>query len=105
MAKTAGTEINAALSLKCERVCGHKGYSYDATQTNERWKNWKSSRSGANLHTTYQAGDAYSRLDSQYSRARVPFEVMTEIGFDDCDYISLEETAVSWFERESPQYQ
>ena len=101
MAKTAGTEINVVLSLKFERVCGHKGYSYDATQTNERWKNWKNNRSGANLHR-YQANDAYSQLDSQYSRARVPFEVMTEIGFDDCDYISLEETAMSWFERELP---
>ena len=34
MAKTAGTEINGMLSMRYERICGTKGYSYDATPTN-----------------------------------------------------------------------
>ena len=28
-AKTAGTEINGELASRFERICGHKGYSYD----------------------------------------------------------------------------
>ena len=35
-AKTAGTEINGLLAAKYERVCGHKGYNYDAYQFNTR---------------------------------------------------------------------
>ena len=32
MAKTSGTTLNGNLSMHFERVCGHKGYSYDAYQ-------------------------------------------------------------------------
>ncbi len=35
MAKTMGTTINGNLSMHYERICGHKGYSYDAYNTNE----------------------------------------------------------------------
>lgn len=34
MTKTAGTEINAELALRAERVCGNKGYSLNAYQEN-----------------------------------------------------------------------
>ena len=37
MAKTAGSFVNGALALKYERVCGKKGYSYDAYQANLRY--------------------------------------------------------------------
>ena len=34
MAKTAGTTINGQLANQFERVCGNKGWSYDAYQAN-----------------------------------------------------------------------
>ena len=34
MAKTAGTTLNSMLALNFERVCGHKGYSFDYYQAN-----------------------------------------------------------------------
>jgi hypothetical protein len=36
LGKTAGTTINGELALHFERVCGNKGYSYDAYQFNKR---------------------------------------------------------------------
>jgi hypothetical protein len=36
MAKTGGTELNGLLASNFERVCGHKGYSHDYYQFNER---------------------------------------------------------------------
>ena len=39
MAKTGGTSlVNGVLANKFERVCGHKGFSYNAYQANERFK-------------------------------------------------------------------
>ena len=34
VAKTGGSSINVMLANKFERVCGHKGYSYDAYADN-----------------------------------------------------------------------
>ena len=34
--KTGGTSLNGILATKYERICGHKGYSYDAILQNER---------------------------------------------------------------------
>ena len=39
MAKTGGTELNGMLASNFERVCGHKGYSHDYYQYNERVRN------------------------------------------------------------------
>ena len=36
MAKTAGTSLNGLLASRYERVCGHKGYSYDSYGANLR---------------------------------------------------------------------
>jgi hypothetical protein len=83
MAKTAGTEINGKLASHFERVCGHKGYSYDAYQFNERVNASKGS-------------DAISQRNTKFNRGRVPWKVMKEIGFEDCDYISLELSWQSW---------
>jgi hypothetical protein len=80
MAKTGGTSLNGMLANKFERVCGHKGYSYDAYQANERFKK---------LNTTMLTN---SRRD------RVPPNTMTEIGFEDCDFISQELPANFWFQ-------
>lgn len=38
IAKTAGTTLNGELAMHFERVCGQKGYSFDAISTNERAK-------------------------------------------------------------------
>ena len=81
MAKTAGTEINGELAMHFERVCGHKGYSYDAFSNNERVK---------------KKAKKDKVLDYYNSRNRVPHAVMKEIGFHDCDYISLEFAADNW---------
>jgi hypothetical protein len=83
MAKTAGTEINGKLASHFERVCGHKGYSYDAYQFNERVNASKGS-------------DAISQRNTKFNRGRVPWKVMKEVGFEDCDYISLEEPWHYW---------
>ena len=85
IAKTAGTSLNGELAMKYERVCGHKGYSFDAWNANIR--------NAGRLE--YNATDVYGKLYHTYNRGRVPFQIMKEIGFQDCDYVSLEE---SWYE-------
>lgn len=83
MAKTAGSEINGLLSVNYERVCGNKGYSSDALQTNKRF-----SEDGWNMNDDIQI------TYPGYNRARVPMQTMQQRGFDDCDYISLEVRSV-----------
>eukprot|EP00985_Skeletonema_marinoi_P003267 scaffold1367_cov209-Skeletonema_marinoi.AAC.7 len=41
MAKTGGTSLNGIFANTFERVCGQKGYSYDAFQDNEQAKRKK----------------------------------------------------------------
>ena len=88
VAKTAGTTLNGNLSLNFERVCGHKGYSYDANKVNERFK-----RSSGNISEQI---DTIARTHPGYSRARVPHDIMEEIGFEDCDWISVEDSWTFW---------
>ena len=71
MAKTMGTTINGNLSMHYERICGHKGYSYDAYNANEIVRSNGFSRRG-------------------FSRAKVAPSIMKEIGYHDCDWISHE---------------
>lgn len=80
MAKTAGTEINGELASHFERVCGHKGYSYDAYAFSKH----NNSDTNGGYH------DLISSRWKTYNRGRVPAEVMHEIGFENCDYISME---------------
>jgi hypothetical protein len=95
MAKTAGTEHNGIFANRFERVCGHKGYSYDAYQTNERFRN-----SGATNVNFHSIRDIYSvHIDKAYSRHRVPPQTMDEIGYEDCDYISNELPWTFWHEK------
>ena len=79
IAKTGGTTLNQNLSLQFERVCGHKGYSYDAIQLNRRVADGRISRniSGGPNHT-------------MFDRQRVHISFMDEIGYEDCDWISHE---------------
>ena len=78
MAKTGGTSLNGMLANKYERVCGHKGYTYDAYRSNERAiKDPKS----INMRT-YNG-----------NRDMVDYNIMEEIGYENCDYISHE---INW---------
>lgn len=81
MSKTGGTSLNGILATKFERVCGNKGFSYDAYGRNERAK--------VNPHpeTIMKSHDGYDRLRKYHSK---------RIGFEDCDYISMEDTWTFW---------
>jgi hypothetical protein len=69
IAKTGGTSINGIFANKFERVCGHKGYSYDAYNDNERAKR------------------------GNVKKYRVKPKQMNEIGYENCDYVSNE---INW---------
>ncbi|CAB9498825.1 expressed unknown protein [Seminavis robusta] len=90
MAKTGGTNLNGMLATRYERVCGHKGYSYDAIAHNQRTREWQASteKYGDGLYTLH---DSITQIKPNYNRGRVPPKVMFEIGFQDCDWISLED--------------
>lgn len=83
MAKTGGTSINGILANKFERVCGHKGYSYDAYEDNEHAKE------------IVAAGGT----PEPKGRSRVMPDTMNAIGFDDCDYVS-NEVSYHWWIRQ-----
>lgn len=84
--KTAGSERNVILADRFERVCGHKGYSYDAYQTTKRF-----TESVINVNRSIgEVQDVYWEHYAPYSRHRVPHFVMDEIGYEDCDFISNE---------------
>jgi hypothetical protein len=93
VAKTAGTEFNGKLASQFERVCGNKGYSYDAYQFNERAAN-----SGETLvkKIAAKSEDLISKQFKKGDRGKVPGQIMQEIGFEDCDYISAESPWRFW---------
>eukprot|EP01083_Nonionella_stella_P224429 798880_1 len=97
--KTAGTSLNGNLSLQFERICGHKGYSYDAFQFQQR------SKSEANwMHSKDLISEVY---DGGFNRGRVPEQIMDEIGYEDCDWISHEVewpfcTRSNWIQNRTP---
>ncbi|CAB9509777.1 expressed unknown protein [Seminavis robusta] len=77
--KVVGTEINGLLAAQYERVCGNKGYSFDAAQSNRH------------------VGNTNLFLDKNNSdRNNVLPEEMLARGFEDCDYIALEEKPDFW---------
>ncbi|KAL7577976.1 hypothetical protein ACA910_007595 [Epithemia clementina (nom. ined.)] len=110
--KTAGSNINGALAAKYERVCGHKGYSYDAYQFNQRIQNYipYKNRNSKNMTNSNnkgvvdvgynpglaRSGDFLQKFyDKTFNRGRVPLWLMDEIGYENCDYISME---IAWNE-------
>ena len=93
MAKTAGTEINGLLASRFESVCGNKGYSYDAYQFNKREE-----IRGGNHTVRERTGDLVNQFSRGHNRGKVPMGIMHEIGFEDCDYISLEDSWKQWSE-------
>ena len=90
MAKTAGTSLNGLLASRYERVCGHKGYSYDSYGANLRMA------AGRKINGRLTAFDSISKIQRGYHRERVPHRVMDEIGFEDCDFISEEQDWRFW---------
>ena len=91
MAKVAGTNLNGVLSMQFERVCGNKGYSYDAIQ-----HNIAVSRNESKSASIFLPNDIYSQLHSRYNRGRIPDVVTVEKGYHDCDYISEELKFQRW---------
>lgn len=89
IAKTAGSTVNGELAMHYERVCGNKGYSYDAYETNERYK-----REGHG--DIAYSGDIYSTLDPNHNRGKIPPWIMDEIGYQDCDVIAVERKWKFW---------
>ena len=88
VAKTAGTTLNGKLASNFERVCGHKGYSYDAYQVNKR--------QNASSYNGTTVTDGFWKLNPGYTRGRVHPTMMSEIGYEDCDYISHETSWTFW---------
>ena len=79
--KTGGTSLNGLLANRFERVCGHKGYSYDAYAANEK----------AKQHiATSNDSIASVNLNFNMKHDRIFHPTMEEIGYEDCDYVSSE---------------
>ena len=93
MAKTSGTTVNAELANHFERVCGHKGYSYDAYALTQRLR-----EQGDNAAKGLLRGEPYGR-------GRVHPSDMDEIGYADCDWISLERKWQSWLDPDAFPWQ
>lgn len=89
MAKTAGSEINGLLALNYERVCGNKGYSYDYTRLNQRMEILKQTQNNLFVDDAKERGDVMVR-------GHPMINIMHKIGFEDCDYIAVEEPALIW---------
>jgi hypothetical protein len=99
LSKTAGTEINGELASHFERVCGNKGYSYDAYQFNKRVKEEISG--GGRISASGASHDSISQLykkgyKKRDNRGDLTAQVMEDIGFEDCDYVALENTWQKW---------
>jgi len=75
MAKTGGTTVNGKLALNFERVCGHKGYSFNYYQINAAVDPKKNIEKQPHLK---------NGLTTSFS------------DYEDCDYISLEEKWKNW---------
>ena len=72
--QTVCSRINGIAANKFEKVCGHKGYSYDAFLDNVN-------------AAKYAASGGIPHPDG---RSRVHVTTMDEIGYEDCDWISNE---------------
>eukprot|EP00980_Cylindrotheca_fusiformis_P031805 scaffold27013_cov122-Cylindrotheca_fusiformis.AAC.1 len=76
MAKTGGTSLNGMLANRFTRVCGNKGYSFDAYN--------------ANLRAKQKEANGERVVSEHEPRDRIKPAIMNEIGFHDCDFISQE---------------
>ena len=71
-------------------------YSYDAFQFNKRMERKTESQEEGILDIKDGGPDLISQQYRDYNRGRVHPNVMDEIGFEDCDYISLETRWQAW---------
>jgi len=96
MFKTAGTEINGELAMHYERVCGNKGYSYDAYQANRRTEEARTKENCTAVQGCVR--DSMTKLydTEKRNRGRIDPKLMTEIGFEDCDYVAIEVKHTFW---------
>jgi len=96
VAKTGGTTINGALAARYERVCGNKGNSYDSYMDNQRAKKVLQEMNGNGVDVHTRLGDVFDRLGERANRGSPPGWFLQEVGFDDCDYISMEKPVRFW---------
>ena len=96
-------EINGELATHFERICGHKGYSYDALEFNHRMEEYlvqnlakKKQTAGVADSTKAMENDLIAAKHPGFNRGRVPGSVMREIGYHDCDWISFEDKWMTW---------
>ncbi len=76
-------------TIQCNR------YSYDAFQFNERIRE-KANTTGVTIDVNNGGPDIISEQIEGKNRGRVPLYIMFEVGFEDCDYISLESDWSVW---------
>ena len=93
----SGTEINGELSVRFERICGHKGYSYDAYDHNNREDQWVEDHPTDTLFEYNGDEGSLTELREGYNRGRVQYSVMKEIGWADCDWCSMEQSFDQWY--------
>mmetsp|Transcript_18873 Transcript_18873/g.41051 ORF Transcript_18873/g.41051 Transcript_18873/m.41051 type:complete len:366 (-) Transcript_18873:248-1345(-) len=75
MHKTGGSNINGMMAIKYDNVCGNKGSSYNAFTVNTK----------------------RLKKDSTNGKRGVKFDKFrSEIGFENCDYISIETKWMDW---------
>jgi len=88
--KTGGSNLNGLLAAKYDNVCGNKGYSYDAFQFNFRAKRDGITGVGKNIDSVSKA------TLGKYDRGQPGKNIVEEIGFENCDYISYETKWDTW---------
>jgi len=112
---TGGTTINGLLAANYDHVCGSKGYSLDYYEYNERIRistndemqhrtsddasSSTSSSTNSNNSTVgaeQQQEEDSSAISTMMNRGMFSFEMMEEIGFQDCDYISIKYDGEIW---------
>lgn len=83
IAKTGGSSINGIFANKFERVCGNKGYSFDAYHDN--FFALLKEEKGETIHPS--------------GPSSVDRHTMERIGYEDCDYLSKEADADWWIRK------
>jgi len=87
--KTGGSNLDGMMAATYDNVCGNKGYSYDSYQFNARGAKDGITRTGGNVDSTNVIG-------KKGDRGKVDKDVMDEIGYEDCEYISVERKWKFW---------
>mmetsp|Transcript_4167 Transcript_4167/g.9265 ORF Transcript_4167/g.9265 Transcript_4167/m.9265 type:complete len:352 (+) Transcript_4167:91-1146(+) len=94
MAKTGGSNVNGILSAKYERVCGNKGYSFNAYHENAIRENHPENefiKKGKTIVEIMKGSDERANPD-----AHGMTKEMEKLGFEDCDYVSHEWDWTFW---------